>query len=50
MVCDRSRAMVFDYVKFAQAFENEGDSAVNEYIEPERKGIEVLSNENAELF
>ncbi|MGG0417497.1 hypothetical protein ABEY52_15820 [Priestia aryabhattai] len=39
-----------DYVKFAQAFENEGDSAVDEYIEPERKGIEVLSSENAELF
>ncbi|MDT0145800.1 hypothetical protein Q9R38_04745 [Priestia aryabhattai] len=39
-----------DYVKFAQAFENEGYSAVDEYIEPERKGIEVLSSENAELF
>ncbi|MEH7581933.1 hypothetical protein V7170_08635, partial [Priestia megaterium] len=39
-----------DYVKLAQAFENEGDSAVDEYIEPERKGIEVLSSENAELF
>ncbi len=39
-----------DYVKFAQAFENEGDLAVDEYIEPERKGIEILSSENAELF
>ncbi|AUO14388.1 hypothetical protein [Priestia megaterium] len=39
-----------NYVEFAQAFENEGDSAVDEYIEPERKGIEVLSSENAELF
>ncbi|GAB1807358.1 hypothetical protein [Priestia megaterium] len=39
-----------NYVKFAQAFENEGDSAVDEYIEPERKEIEVLSSENAELF
>ncbi|AJI25205.1 hypothetical protein H8R29_14125 [Priestia megaterium] len=39
-----------DYVKFAQAFENEGDLAVDEYIEPERKGMEILSGENAELF
>lgn len=39
-----------DYVKFAQAFENEGDLAVDEYIEPERKGMEILSSENAELF
>ncbi|MEJ9303555.1 hypothetical protein ABEW33_17900 [Priestia megaterium] len=37
-----------DYVKFAQAFESH--LAVDEYIEPERKGIEVLSSENAELF
>ncbi|GAB1781786.1 MULTISPECIES: hypothetical protein [Priestia] len=39
-----------DYVKFAQAFENEGDLAVDEYIEPERKGMEILSSENAGLF
>jgi hypothetical protein len=39
-----------DYVKFAQAFENEGDLAVDEYTEPERQGIEILSSENAELF
>ncbi|QTL47245.1 hypothetical protein [Priestia aryabhattai] len=39
-----------DYVKFAQAFENQGDLAVDEYIEPERKGMEILSSENAELF
>jgi len=39
-----------DYVKFAQAFENEGDLAVDEYIEPEREGIEILSSENAGLF
>ncbi|ADE69697.1 hypothetical protein Bmeg_00799 [Bacillus megaterium] len=37
-----------DYVKFAQAFESH--LAADEYIEPERKGIEVLSSENAELF
>ncbi|MCM3020429.1 hypothetical protein M3582_20290 [Priestia megaterium] len=37
-----------DYVKFAQAFESH--LAADEYIEPERKGIEVLNNENAELF
>ncbi|MGG4385513.1 hypothetical protein ABEX08_26250 [Priestia megaterium] len=37
-----------DYVKFAQAFESH--LAVDEYIEPERKGIEILSSENAELF
>ncbi|MGG3193167.1 hypothetical protein [Priestia aryabhattai] len=39
-----------DYVKFAQAFENEGDLAVDEYIEPERKGMEILSSENAGLI
>ena len=39
-----------DYVKFAQAFENEGDLAVDEYIEPERKGMEILGSENAGLF
>ncbi|WP_407728114.1 hypothetical protein ACJMCD_13580 [Priestia megaterium] len=39
-----------DYVKFAQAFENEGDLAVDEYIEPEREGMEILSSENAGLF
>jgi len=39
-----------DYVKFVQAFENEGDLAVDEYIEPEQEGIEILSSENAELF
>ncbi len=39
-----------DYVKFAQAFESEGDLAVDEYIEPEREGIEILSSENAERF
>lgn len=37
-----------DYVKFAQAFESH--LAVDEYIEPERKGIEILSSGNAELF
>lgn len=37
-----------DYVKFAQAFESH--LVVDEYIEPERKGIEILSSENAELF
>ncbi|MED3942575.1 hypothetical protein [Priestia megaterium] len=37
-----------DYVKFAQAFESH--LAVDEYIEPERKGIEILSSENAGLF
>ncbi|MED3916469.1 hypothetical protein [Priestia megaterium] len=37
-----------DYVKFAQA--SESHLAADEYIEPERKGIEVLNNENAELF
>lgn len=37
-----------DYVKFVQTFESH--LAVDEYIEPERKGMEILSSENAELF
>ncbi|MDR7241847.1 hypothetical protein J2W47_000944 [Priestia megaterium] len=48
MVCNDRELWYLDYVKFAQAFESH--LAVDEYIEPERKGMEILSSENAELF